>query len=98
MPASADADAAYAELRKLPSVPPPTAVQLKTRADGLMSRKRYADAADEYRALVNEIGPNSNSTERSANTTCPRRRAPSRRQEPRREDWCSPWSVVKAAK
>jgi peptidoglycan lytic transglycosylase len=66
MPASADADAAYGELRKLPSVPPPTAAQLKTRADGLMSRKRYADAADEYRALVSEISPNSNSTERSA--------------------------------
>ncbi len=66
MPASADADAAYAELRRLPSVPPPTAAQLKTRADGLMSRKRYADAADEYRALVSEISPNSNSTERSA--------------------------------
>jgi soluble lytic murein transglycosylase len=66
MPASADADAAYGELKKLPSVPPPTATQLKTRADGLMSRKRYADAADEYRTLVNEIGPNSNSTERSA--------------------------------
>jgi soluble lytic murein transglycosylase len=66
MPASADADAAYAELRKLPSVPPPTATQLKTRADGLMSRKRYADAAEEYRALVNEISPSSNGTERSA--------------------------------
>jgi soluble lytic murein transglycosylase len=66
MPASADADAAYGELRKLPSAPPPTAIQLKTRADGLMSRKRYADAADEYRALVSEISPNSNSTERSA--------------------------------
>ena len=66
MPASADADAAYGELKKLPSVPPPTATQLKTRADGLMSRKRYADAADEYRTLVNEISPNSNSTERSA--------------------------------
>jgi len=66
MPASADADAAYSELKKLPSAPPPTATQLKTRADGLMSRKRYADAADEYRTLVNEISPNSNSTERSA--------------------------------
>jgi soluble lytic murein transglycosylase len=65
MPASADADAAYAELKKLPSVPPPTAIQLKTRADGLMSRKRYSDAADEYRSLLNEISPNSNSTERS---------------------------------
>jgi soluble lytic murein transglycosylase len=66
MPASVDADAAYAELKKLPSVLPPTASQIKTRADGLMGKKRYADAADEYRILVNELGPNSNSTERSA--------------------------------
>jgi soluble lytic murein transglycosylase len=57
MPASADADTAYAELRKLPSVPPPTFTQIKTRADGLMSRHRYADAADEYRSLVNEASP-----------------------------------------
>jgi soluble lytic murein transglycosylase len=54
MPGSSDADAAYAELKKLPSVPPPTFTQTKTRADGLMSRHRYADAADEYRTLVNE--------------------------------------------
>jgi soluble lytic murein transglycosylase len=66
MPASADADAAYTELRKLPSVPPASAAQLKTRADGLMAKKRYADAAEEYRALVTEISSNSNSTERSA--------------------------------
>jgi soluble lytic murein transglycosylase len=65
MPGSADADAAYLELKKLPSAPPPTATQLKTRADGLMSRKRYADAADEYRNLINEISSSSNSTERS---------------------------------
>jgi soluble lytic murein transglycosylase len=57
MPASADADTAYAELRKLSSVPPPTFTQIKTRADGLMSRHRYADAADEYRSLVNEASP-----------------------------------------
>jgi soluble lytic murein transglycosylase len=54
MPASADADAAYMELKKLPSAPPPTPIQLKTRADALMNRKRYADAADEYRALANQ--------------------------------------------
>jgi soluble lytic murein transglycosylase len=66
MPASADADAAYAELRKLPAVPPPTAAQLKARADGLMSKKRYADAAEEYRSLINTISTDSNSTERSA--------------------------------
>jgi soluble lytic murein transglycosylase len=54
MPASADADTAYAELKKLSSVPPPTPIQIKTRAEGLMSRKRYAEAADEYRNLVTE--------------------------------------------
>jgi len=54
MPASAEADAAYAELKKLPSVPPPTVIQRKTRADALVSRHRYTEAADEYRSLVNE--------------------------------------------
>jgi peptidoglycan lytic transglycosylase len=58
MPASTEADAAYAELKKLPSVPPPTVAQRKTRADALMSRHRYADAAEEYRALANEAGSN----------------------------------------
>jgi soluble lytic murein transglycosylase len=53
MPASAEADSAYVELRKLPSVPLPTDTQLKTRAEGLMARRRYADAADEYRSLGN---------------------------------------------
>jgi soluble lytic murein transglycosylase len=54
MPASGDADAAYSELRKLPDIPEPTALQLRTRADTLMARHRYADAADEYRTLVNQ--------------------------------------------
>ncbi len=53
MPGATEADAAYAELRKLPSVPPPTVAQLKARAEGLISRHRYTDAADEYRSLVN---------------------------------------------
>jgi soluble lytic murein transglycosylase len=57
MPASADADAAYAELKKLPIVPAPTISQRKSRADALMARRRYADAAEEYRGLTNEIGP-----------------------------------------
>jgi soluble lytic murein transglycosylase len=57
MPASPDADAADTELKKLSSAPHPTVTQLKTRADGLMNKKRYADAADEYRTLVNQIGP-----------------------------------------
>jgi len=59
MPASGDADAAYAELKKLPAVPPPTFAQRKTRADTLMNRKRYSEAADEYRSLINEVGPDS---------------------------------------
>ena len=57
MPASAEADAAYAELKKLPSAPPPTVTQLRTRAEGLISRKRYAEAADEYRSLANQASP-----------------------------------------
>jgi soluble lytic murein transglycosylase len=56
MPASAEADAAYAELKKLPSAPPPTVSQRKTRADGLISRHRYADAVEEYRSLAREAG------------------------------------------
>ncbi|MGA8437486.1 MAG: transglycosylase SLT domain-containing protein [Candidatus Sulfotelmatobacter sp.] len=57
MPAATEADAAYAELMKLPSVPPPTVAQLKTRAEALISRHRYTDAADEYRSLVNATSP-----------------------------------------
>jgi soluble lytic murein transglycosylase len=53
MPAATEADFAYAELKKLPSVPPPTVAQLKTRADALMNKRRYTEAADEYRSLVN---------------------------------------------
>ncbi len=52
MPTAAEADAAYAELKKLPSVPPPTAAQRKTRAELLMKAKRYNDATDEYRELA----------------------------------------------
>ena len=58
MPTSTEADGAYAELKKLPSVPPPTTVQLKTRADALMAKHRYAEAADEYRSLANEASAN----------------------------------------
>jgi soluble lytic murein transglycosylase len=56
MPASADADAAYTELKKL-APPPPTVTQRKTRALILLARKRYSEAADEYRTLANEAGP-----------------------------------------
>ncbi len=58
MPASAEADAAYAELKKLPSAPQPTVAQLKIRAEALVARKRYADAADEYRSLTNQTSLN----------------------------------------
>jgi soluble lytic murein transglycosylase len=58
MPTATEADAAYSELKKLASVPPPTLTQHKTRADALMSRHRYAEAADEYRSLVNQAGSN----------------------------------------
>jgi soluble lytic murein transglycosylase len=57
MPGSAEADAAYAELNKIPVAPAPTIAQLKTRAEGLITRKRYAEAADEYRSLLNQVGP-----------------------------------------
>jgi peptidoglycan lytic transglycosylase len=52
MPTAAEADAAYAELQKLPSMPPATLTQRKTRADLLMKAKRYNDATDEYRNLA----------------------------------------------
>jgi len=51
MPTAAEADAAYAELKKLPAGPP-TLAQRKTRADLLMKAKRYGDAVDEYRELA----------------------------------------------
>jgi soluble lytic murein transglycosylase len=56
MPGAAEADAAYTELKKLPSVPPPTVAERKTRAGALMTRHRYAEAADEYRSLIGEVG------------------------------------------
>ena len=57
MPTAAEADAAYAELKKLPSIPQPTAVQRKTRADLLMKARRYNDAADEYREIAIHASP-----------------------------------------
>jgi soluble lytic murein transglycosylase len=57
MPANGEADAAYAELKKLPNAPPATVAQMKTRADTLVARHRYADAAEEYRSLINDVTP-----------------------------------------
>jgi soluble lytic murein transglycosylase len=55
MPAAVEADAALAELKKLPSIPPPIVAQREARADALMKRHRYAEAAEEYRGLVNDV-------------------------------------------
>ena len=52
MPMSAEADAAYAELKKLSIAAQPTAAQRRTRADLLMKGRRYADASEEYRDLA----------------------------------------------
>ncbi len=57
MPMSTEADAALAEMKKLPSLPPATAAQRKTRADLLMKGKRYADAVDAYRDLLAVVSP-----------------------------------------
>jgi soluble lytic murein transglycosylase len=57
MPASAEADAANGELRKLSLVPAPTVSQRKIRAEALVKHHRYADAAEEYRSLTNETAP-----------------------------------------
>ena len=57
MPISPEADAAYAELRKLSISSQPTAAQRKTRADLLMKARRYADAADEYHELAIHASP-----------------------------------------
>ncbi|HTW57453.1 MAG TPA: transglycosylase SLT domain-containing protein [Terriglobales bacterium] len=52
MPTAAEADAAYAELNKLPKVPPATSAQRKTRAELLIKARRFDDAANEYRELA----------------------------------------------
>jgi soluble lytic murein transglycosylase len=57
IPTAAEADSAYAELTKLPGIPPATAAQRKTRADLLMKAKRYADAVDDYRELASHASP-----------------------------------------
>ncbi len=57
MPTSPDADAAYAELKKLSISSEPNTVLRKTRADLLMKGHRYADAADEYRDLAIHATP-----------------------------------------
>jgi soluble lytic murein transglycosylase len=57
MPTAPEADAAFTELKRLPSVPPATPAQRKTRADLLMKAKRYNDAVDDYRDLATHASP-----------------------------------------
>jgi soluble lytic murein transglycosylase len=57
MPIAVEADAAYAELKKLPQAPPATTAQRRTRADLLMKARRFNDAADEYRELLIHASP-----------------------------------------
>jgi soluble lytic murein transglycosylase len=57
MPTSAEADAAYTELKKLSIATQPTPAQRKTRADLLMKARRYSDASDEYRELASHATP-----------------------------------------
>jgi soluble lytic murein transglycosylase len=55
MPTSPEADAAGQELRKLSGAPAPTLADRRARADLLVKGKRYADAASEYRDLLDEV-------------------------------------------
>ena len=60
MPLSWEATQAEAELNKLAAVPqiqPPSFDQRKTRADLLAKGKQFDAAANEYRGLLNEAGP-----------------------------------------
>jgi soluble lytic murein transglycosylase len=60
MPLSAEAGQADEELKKLAasSPLPPASLNLRrTRADLLAKGKRFSDAADEYRALVDQVSP-----------------------------------------
>jgi soluble lytic murein transglycosylase len=57
MPTSAEADAAFTELKKLSIATQPTPVQRKIRADLLMKARRYSDASDEYRELASHASP-----------------------------------------
>ena len=53
MPTAPEADAADAELHKVPAVPVVPLDDRLTRADLLLKGKKYADAAREYRGLLN---------------------------------------------
>ena len=57
MPTSPEADLAGAELKKIGDTGA-SAAEHRTRADLLAKAKRYSDAADEYREVLNQVGPN----------------------------------------
>jgi soluble lytic murein transglycosylase len=57
MPTAPEADLASAELKKLPSEPPATMAQRKTRAELLVKARRFSDAADEFRELASRATP-----------------------------------------
>jgi len=60
MPLSPEASQADEELKKLAAsspLPSPSLNLLRTRADLLAKGKRFSDAADEYRALVDQVSP-----------------------------------------
>jgi soluble lytic murein transglycosylase len=57
MPTAAEAEAAYAELRKLPGIAPASEAQRRTRADLLLKARRSNDAVDEYRELQIHAAP-----------------------------------------
>jgi peptidoglycan lytic transglycosylase len=57
MPTAAEADSAFAELKKLPTQRQITAAQYKTRGDLLLKARRYGDAADEYRQWFTHTEP-----------------------------------------
>ena len=60
MPLSTEAGQADDELKKLAAsspMPPPSLDMRRTRADLLAKGKRFSDAAEEYRALVDQVSP-----------------------------------------
>ena len=60
MPLSWEASQAEGELKKLAVIPqtqPPTFVERRTRAELLAKGKQYNDAANDYRGLLNDVGP-----------------------------------------
>lgn len=52
IPTAPEADEAYTELKKLPSAPPPTMAQRKTRAELLVKARRFSDAAEEFQDIA----------------------------------------------